>query len=209
MRTALKTLIVVCLFSSTGYGQLTGSSYRIPDPMQSSGDSPQRVEKLASGLKSRVAALSHHIPKQPEEGELGISQQGIIQFQPGPIGSGTFMSSSSDMGAGIEIYQDAYPGFSTGYRPSTSFNATQRISPILANPDQFWNRKMRPVVDVRNQAMFGIDPECTCDEWEGFCGCCGLKAGPGHLGIPWLRGNDPCGCVECRRLGCRKCHKCR
>lgn len=57
------------------------------------------------------------------------------------------------------------------------------------------------------QPLFG-QPEESCDEWACFCksrnldydcGCsCGsLKANPGHLGIKWLRSNQPCEATSC------------
>lgn len=42
-----------------------------------------------------------------------------------------------------------------------------------------------------------------CDEWENFGACGGLKANPGHLGIPWLRSKDDCDQAQGR--GCRTC----
>ncbi len=78
---------------------------------------------------------------------------------------------------------------------TTSFNATQPISKVLINPDQFWTRKQRPVIDYRQHNLFG-DPNCACDEWAGFCRCCGLKSSPGHLGMKWLSSGDPCECVD-------------
>ncbi len=52
---------------------------------------------------------------------------------------------------------------------------------------------------VKNVNYFGVDDDTCCDEWSGFCkikdmpmncGCGGLKARKGHLGIPWLRSAD-------------------
>ena len=42
------------------------------------------------------------------------------------------------------------------------------------------------------RSFFGIDEDQCCDEWEGFSGCGGLKADPGHYGVKWLRGKDAC-----------------
>ena len=58
--------------------------------------------------------------------------------------------------------------------------------------------------EVKNRNFFGVDREECCDEWEGLCGCSGLKANPGHWGLPWLQGLYACeeGC--CGRI-CRKC----
>lgn len=56
-----------------------------------------------------------------------------------------------------------------------------------------------------------------CDEWEDFCrfrdlsfrcGCGGLKAMPGHLGLPWLGSGENCDQTTPRRKrGCRTCNK--
>lgn len=64
-----------------------------------------------------------------------------------------------------------------------------------------------------------------CDEWADFCrfkaldfrcGCGGLKATSGHLGLPWLgsgencdRTTSPCKnkCQDCDQNGCRSCSK--
>lgn len=44
-----------------------------------------------------------------------------------------------------------------------------------------------------NSNFFGVDRNQCCDEWAGHCNCSGgLKTNPGHLGIPWLRGKEPC-----------------
>lgn len=211
MRIALNALAVCFLLATTSYGQQSGDWYRIPDPLQSSGNSPQRVERLANSLKSRVAALSHNVQQQPVEDELAITRAGSLPYQTDAFGSQVPFSVSG-IDAGLEFYDPDYPMVSSGHLPSANFNSTQRISPILANPDQFWNRKQRPVVAVRNQAMFGVDPEDVCDEWGGFNLCCGLKLRPGHLGLPWLPGPDPCECVECKlghKKGHKKCHKCK
>jgi hypothetical protein len=56
-----------------------------------------------------------------------------------------------------------------------------------------------------------------CDEWDDFCrfrdldfrcGCGGLKAMPGHLGLPWLGSGENCDRTAPRhRKGCRNCNK--
>jgi hypothetical protein len=88
-----------------------------------------------------------------------------------------------------------------------SFNYGHPQSRRLMNPDQFWTRKSLPVIDSRNHFLFG-DPRSACDEWAGYCGCCGFKMNPGHLGQRWLRSGDPCECVDdcCPE---RPCHRCR
>ena len=40
--------------------------------------------------------------------------------------------------------------------------------------------------------FFGVDRRASCDEWANVAGCGGLKANPGHLGIPWLKSKDAC-----------------
>jgi hypothetical protein len=93
-----------------------------------------------------------------------------------------------------------------------AFNAGLPVSKLLVNPDQFWARKAKPVLDQRNVHLFG-DPAQACDEWKGVCGCCGIKSNPGHLGIKSLRSGDPCECVDdcCPPARCEKCkrHQCR
>ncbi|MEL7499623.1 MAG: hypothetical protein AAFN77_18615 [Planctomycetota bacterium] len=54
-----------------------------------------------------------------------------------------------------------------------------------------------------------------CDEWEDFCqckdlcgtscGCGGLKANPGHLGLKWLGSGEACDQTE--GCGCRGCQR--
>lgn len=68
--------------------------------------------------------------------------------------------------------------------------------------------------EVKNVNFFGVDRDECCDEWEGMCGCkspkfrcgCGgLKANKGHLGIFWLKsryGGD--GCDYCKGGCCEK-----
>jgi hypothetical protein len=75
------------------------------------------------------------------------------------------------------------------------------------------NLNGRPTVDTN----FGQGDDC--DEWAGMCrgkdldygcssgNCGGLKAKPGHLGIPWLRSKDNCDYTE-PVLGRRQCKKC-
>ena len=50
---------------------------------------------------------------------------------------------------------------------------------------------------LRRKHFFGVDRMSCCDEWRGFCNCGGLKTKPGHWGISWLRGDDPCECDSC------------
>lgn len=76
-----------------------------------------------------------------------------------------------------------------------SFASTQPVSKLLMNPDQFWNRKSRAVIDQSGDLLLG-DPNCACDEWRGVCGCCGMKANPGHLGVRSLNSGAPCECVD-------------
>ena len=65
-----------------------------------------------------------------------------------------------------------------------------------------------------------------CDEWEGFCGiknldfkcgCGGLKATPGHLGLPWLGSRENCDQTtplfsknrrKCSSRTCKACSNC-
>jgi hypothetical protein len=51
-----------------------------------------------------------------------------------------------------------------------------------------------------NPNFFGVNRECACDEWDGFCNCGGLKFNRGHLGIPALRSNDNCEPIQQRRV---------
>jgi len=209
MRIALPTLVVLNFLLSTCFGQQRNDSYRIPDPLQASGNSPQRVERLAQGLRERTAAITHHVPHQEEEREIAINRPGLLQrssttpsqthFHPQP---------TAESQHGHWDRMGGHSNFIGGYVPISNFNSTQVISPILMTPDLFWNQKHQPILETRNQAMFGIDPACACDEWAGYCGCCGFKESPGHLGIKWLRGNDPCECVECCRLRQRKAKHC-
>ncbi len=67
---------------------------------------------------------------------------------------------------------------------------------------------------VKNKNFFGIDKDSCCDEWSKFCkikdmkfgcGCGGLKANKGHLGIPWLRSGDAGeDCDYCKGGCCKK-----
>lgn len=162
---------------------------------------------FSHGNQGLLAGLASITPRSVE-GETQDRQlygrPGLLQLAP-PVPREAEMdfqtlSSSQDLGPSV-VYVQGYPA-------SSHFNSTQPVSPILINPDQFWNRKQQPVVEVRNHALFGIDPAAACDEWEGYCGCCGLKANPGHLGIKCLRGNDPCECVECCAIRKRKADCC-
>lgn len=156
------------------------------------------------GLLTRLASTTPRPAGGEGEERQLYGRPGMLQFAPSyePESELDLSTIHSRRGYGPTVV------FVEGYVASPHYNATQPVSPILMNPDQFWNRKQQPVVEVRNHAMFGIDPALACDEWEGYCGCCGLKAGPGHLGIKCLRGTDPCECVECCALRQKKGNCC-
>ena len=60
----------------------------------------------------------------------------------------------------------------------------------------------------RNRNLFGVDRHQCCDEWANEGNCGGLKANPGHLGIPWLGSKDSCDITK--SCGCKRCaHKSR
>jgi len=69
-------------------------------------------------------------------------------------------------------------------RPSTMRNVGDHFSP---GGEPFAIRGI-----AGNPTFFGVDRHTCCDEWEGFSNCGGLKANPGHLGIPWLRSKENC-----------------
>lgn len=50
-----------------------------------------------------------------------------------------------------------------------------------------------------------VDPASVCDRWSCFTNCgTGLKANPGHWGLPWLRSNEPCETTVGCDSGCKK-----
>ena len=67
---------------------------------------------------------------------------------------------------------------------------------------------------VKNKDFFGVDKDDCCDEWSKFCkfkdmkfkcGCGGLKANKGHLGIRWLKSGDAGeDCNSCEGGCCKK-----
>ena len=56
-----------------------------------------------------------------------------------------------------------------------------------------------------NPNVFGVDRRDSCDEWNGFGNCGGLKQNPGHLGLPWLGSKEACDQTIPLRCGCRSC----
>ena len=50
---------------------------------------------------------------------------------------------------------------------------------------------------------FGVDRHQCCDEWDGFGKCGGLKANPGHWGIPGLRSKENCDTATRLLKSCR------
>lgn len=94
---------------------------------------------------------------------------------------------------GIVGYDDTLPSMEPNYVDGASFgfDRSRLYHPLESPTTQLTGM---PTVD----SGFG---NCYCDEWAGFCnnvrpnyflGCGGIKATPGHWGLPWLTGCDPC-----------------
>ena len=172
------TKLIVVLWVGMASSAVAQSSFQIPNPVL-----PLEKGKSASQSASLTASAAF-VNKQTQ------ATTDYSLFQPG-------------------IPQGFLPFEGQEYRTESdhfSFNATQPKSRALLNPDQFWTRKSRPVIDARNQYLLG-DHTTACDEWAGYCGCCGLKMNPGHLGQRWLSTGDPCECVDncCPERRCRRC----
>ena len=91
----------------------------------------------------------------------------------------------------LQRQQNSFP-----QRPSTMRDVVDHFSP---GGEPFAIRGY-----AGNPTFFGVDRRQCCDEWENFSNCGGLKAKPGHLGIPCLRSKDDCDTVTPCRLCTRK-----
>ena len=105
----------------------------------------------------------------------------------------------------------------SAYQPEPSYQARASQPPETVGcqtceGDVVTDENLFP--EVKNANFFGVDRDECCDEWAGMCkgkslkygcGCGGLKANKGHLGIPWLKrkyGGD--GCDYCKGGCCEK-----
>ena len=94
-----------------------------------------------------------------------------------------------------------------GYRDGESFGFDNT---------RLYNPLEGPQLDLQGAPTADFGPP-SCDEWEGFCRmnnleydcpCGGLKANPGHLGLPWLGSKDNCDQTVRRTrrgCGCKEC----
>ena len=81
---------------------------------------------------------------------------------------------------------------------------------------RLYNPLEGPQLELQGAPTADFGPR-GCDEWAGFCrnrdisfdcNCGGLKANPGHLGLPWLGGKDNCDQTVRRNRGCG-CKECQ
>jgi len=112
---------------------------------------------------------------------------------------------------------DVPPALESSSTYQTETFSDQTFEQTVVNDDRLYPE----MNEVKNANFFGVDRDECCDEWSGLCrgkspkygcGCGGLKANSGHLGIGWLRsgyGGEDCdyckgGCCE---KGCsgKKC----
>jgi len=115
-------------------------------------------------------------PIQPERPPVDDSYNGTVLVEPEAVS--------------LDHLQMAQRGGSWEVdRPNTMRHVTDHFSP---GGEPFAQRTI-----TGRANYFGVDRRECCDEW-GFCNCgSGLKANPGHLGIPWLRNcKEPCDSVD-------------
>lgn len=103
-----------------------------------------------------------------------------------------------------ELAYEAEGSEMPAYDPAT---ALQQDAPPIEMPyetyddtsDSWTETSAAGYTVVKNKDFFGVDKDACCDEWSKMCkmkdmkyncGCGGLKAKKGHLGIPWLRTAD-------------------
>ncbi len=114
------------------------------------------------------------------------NQQVIESVPPSPVSNrehrGFFAGESES--ASLDHLRMSQQSESWEEKPNTMRNIGDHFSPG-GEPFAF-----RGVVGEPN--FFGVDRLACCDEWCGFCNCGGLKANPGHLGLPWLRSKENC-----------------
>ena len=131
-----------------------------------------------------------------------MTQQSIQQAMPGGPSTWTpehmdepgFQPTQMDYQAhGIVGYDDTLGSIDPTYVDGASFgfDRNRLYHPLETPTTQLAGAPTVP-------SGFG---SCYCDEWEGFCRirnveyftkCSGLKANPGHYGLPWLAGCDAC-----------------
>lgn len=135
-------------------------------------------------------------------------------------------TSSRDVSPDYEEYEYAgaltdttnYPmetGYISGQQDPTRFGYRDGKS-FGFEGNRLYNPLEGPQLDLQGAPTANLG-EPGCDEWEDFCrgrdleqdcGCGGLKANPGHLGLPWLGSKDSCDQTVPlfkRRGGCKKC----
>lgn len=205
MRVFITVLFVSMLVNSNAYGQSGKIPFRILDPFRgisSESDSdeqpPQRIQPLTQVAERKAPSSAI--------GSSIVRSQFIQQAT--PIDNSSFLPAE-----GFAVQDMTYnnPGIVQPYAvsdPTSAFNYPQPAVRRHLNPDQFWTRKQQPIVETRNPALFGKTANEACDEWAGYCKCCGFKGEPGRWGIRWLGHKNPlpCSCVECGGLG-KRCTK--
>lgn len=152
------------------------------------------------------------------------AQESVAYYQVG-ASEGVWVQSEWDENSSAEPqYQTEVPYDAEGsampaHDPAT---ALQQYEPsietqyeVYEDADDSWSENSEAgYMVVKNRNLFGVDRDSCCDEWSKFCrikdmkydcGCGGLKAKKGHLGIPWLRSADEGeDCDYCQGGRCKK-----
>lgn len=200
MRVLMTLVILVTLLSSPVQGQQSNQSFQINDPMSTEAQVPvellyfnetqsNRPAQVAPPTAVRVPHLDHHAQMPGRTIPMLDQSQSPRQIPTQVQKQVSFAKATT---------KPAKPRF---VGPSSFTKKTANRSIVQTYEG----------VEVKNHFFFGVDREKCCDEWEGLCGCGGLKSNQGHWGQPWIHG-----CDACEERGCsgkhshrRKRQKCR
>ena len=121
----------------------------------------------------------------------------------GPESASAYRFEASEMPAydsatAVQQYEPSIEMPSEAYETYEAYEANEANEAYEAY-DSLTEEPAAAYTVVKNRDFFGVDKDSCCDEWTKFCnfkdikfncGCGGLKANKGHLGIKWLRSAD-------------------